>query len=699
MTTFPNYPAPGCIVEFLEGNAVNIAYVLEESSGKSRLLLPGRKETKLAANRILPWIGPQLSPGLNREEAVKALEEHRDIRESKTPSIPTLEIWELAQGEVTHASALWLAELMESAPDIDTVAAYGRALLNLKTHFRLQPPEFQVFDAETVEKRLAEQHVRAVREALIAGGSAFLRMLWDVACKKYPLDLNNEKMPAADVARRLENILFARVANPESQEDEALWQLLRKGLPDVQHLPLQLLTAWGKLPPHYNFWLDRADYEPGNAWWEGVKEEVGSLAGEAEKSTKDSFCDLPFISIDSPTTRDVDDAFHIAQKEDGGWSLVIALAAPASHWPFGSSLDKLIAHRATSVYLPEGNMHMLPENLGTDAYSLLAGQKRPAFLITVELDAQGNALACVPSLASVALAANLNYNDVQQVLQTDGYNPAAGKAAQFGEKLKLAHRLALARQKLRIDAGAVVMDRQEPEIILEESGDEPRVDIRMPEPAPDAQRLVAEMMIIASAAIADWAFSRNIPLLHRSQVVAIPREYAGTWTKPEDISRIMRALAPSALEVAAKPHAALALPRYAPITSPLRRYTDLVNEAQILHYLEHGGPRWNENELNVILDNLSPVLESVGHIQRYRPRYWKLLYFRQQGDKIWWNGVITEENENFINVSLPEYGLFVRGKRNMFDERAWPGQNIKLRLGKINPLYNEIQILETMSAE
>ena len=217
--------------------------------------------------------------------------------------------------------------------------------------------------------------------------------------------------------------------------------------------------------------------------------------------------------------------------------------------------------------------------------------------------------------------------------------------------------------------------------------------------APDAQLLVAEMMILASAAVAELAQKAGLPLLHRTQDVALPKEYAGVWTAPADMTRVMRALTPSALEVQPRPHAALGLPRYTPMTSPLRRYPDLVNEAQLVHFLRTGGPRWDTEALAALLQTLHPVLDAVGQVQRFRPRYWKLLYFRQQGDKIWWPGVITEENDVMVSVSLPEQGMFVRGKRRLFDERACPGMAVRLRLGKVQPLYNEMQILEAMTAE
>ena len=235
--------------------------------------------------------------------------------------------------------------------------------------------------------------------------------------------------------------------------------------------------------------------------------------------------------------------------------------------------------------------------------------------------------------------------------------------------------------------------------MLEGQGAQTRVSIEPGHETPDSQPLVAEMMILASAAVAQWAAEREIPMLHRTQDVALPREYAGVWKEPQDMTRIMRALIPSSLEVQARPHAALGLARYTPMTSPLRRYPDLINEAQLLHWLTHGTPRWDSEALSTLLVSLNAVLDAAGQVQRFRPRYWKLLYFRQQGDKVWWDGVVTEENDMFVNVSLPAQGMYVRGKRRMFDERTCPGMAVQVRIGRVHPLYNEIQILEAVSMD
>ncbi|MGE4312009.1 ribonuclease catalytic domain-containing protein [Desulfovibrio sp.] len=739
MSDCVRYPAPGCVVEYMEGNAVQIALITEEAGGRLRLLLPNRRETRLNASRLLPWLGPLHGADLGRDEAVRLLEQHKKCREDLASDVPVMDVWELAQGEVNVAPATWFAELFTSDPSADQVSAYGRALLACKSHFRFQPPDFQVFPADMVEKRLVEEKTRLEREALIAGGAAFLRMLWDVACRKRELPpppvegASSGEWPSADVAESLEEVLRSRMVDPEGQEFDALWRTLGKGLPDVPHLPLQLLVAWGKVPPHYNFWLDRAGFAPGDDWWTAHRDEVDALVHAAESGQMPDaalftpaaptpcMCDdaaasipaaapatsllfepgplpespLPFVSIDSASTRDVDDAFHV-QPTDDGYLLTLALACPALYWRFGGALDRAVLHRGTSIYLPEGDCHMLPEVLGTAAYSLLAGTPRPALCVEIPVDAHGRYGSCRTYLARVRLAANLTYRDSQAVLnaQSEGValpdNPAAAHAGQLSVGLELARK----RQSARIEDGAVVMDRPDPVISLEGEGADVRVHVGPDYCAPDAQMLVAEMMIVASAAVAHWARERGMAMLHRVQDVVLPREYAGVWSTPQDMTRIMRALTPSGLEVQARPHAALGLDRYTPVTSPLRRYPDLVNEAQVVHFLCTGQPRWSEDALVSLLHALSPALDGAGQVQRFRPRYWKLLFFRQQGDKVWWSGVITEENDAFVSVSLPDQGMFVRGRRKLFDDRAHPGLQVDVRIGKVHPLYNEIMILE-----
>ncbi|MBQ5727436.1 MAG: ribonuclease II, partial [Mailhella sp.] len=145
------YPGAGCIVEFMQGNEPQIAWVMEEQKGKVRLFLPNRRETTLSSARLLPWSGPSYPAAQSKDAMVEYLEKHGERRKRLAAEVAPVELWEMAQGELPKASAEWFAELGYTSPDTDTIAACGRALLSCKTHFRFQPPEFEIYDADTVE--------------------------------------------------------------------------------------------------------------------------------------------------------------------------------------------------------------------------------------------------------------------------------------------------------------------------------------------------------------------------------------------------------------------------------------------------------------------------------------------------------------------------------------------------------------------
>lgn len=687
---FVRYPGAGCVVEFMQGNAPQIAWVLEEQNGRLRLLLPNRRETALQAARILPWPGPAYEKDRTRDAALEILERHKRRRE--VANVDPLELWELAQGEVEQAPAQWFAELALSEPDMDAVAACGHALLRAKSHFKFNPPNFEVYPETVVAARLAEQEAARKREELVDKGGAFIRLLWDIHQKKSkasPAQAAETLEPS--VRERLRQTVLNRIADPETSEDEALWKLMIKGLPDDPFMALHLAQAWGLVPPHHNYWLDRAAYAPGDDWSAGHREtldELLRLAAEDEEA-EPTFPDRPIISIDAPTTRDVDDAFFIEKRTDGGWNVTVALACPAFRWPFGEKLDKAVFNRATSIYLPEATHHMLPESLGTGAYSLLAGKTRPSLLVECEVGPDGLVTACEPRLGYAKLAANLCYEDCEAAL--DG---AENPASPYVEQVRQALALAEAHRQRRIEKGAVIIERPDQIIRLEGEGEDVAVFLEEDAPAPKAHLLVSELMVLTNAALAEWAKARGVALLHRTQDVAIPKEFAGIWTTPPDIARVVKALAPAVLETSPRPHAGLGEAAYAPSSSPLRRYPDMINETQIISTLRDGAPRWSKEELDALLPLLNARLDAAGQVQRFRPRYWKLLYFRQQADR-WWPAVITDENDAFVTVNLPREQMVVRARRQFFGERTHPGQELEIRLGKVHPLHNDFQLVET----
>ncbi len=684
------------LIEFLQDSSLHIACVLETQNGKLRILLPNRREQTLQENRVLPWSGPNIPHSDSKDEIIKIINSHLETRKEIAASIETRDIWDMTQGEVEKADIIWLSELLMSQPDVDTVAGIARALLQDKIHFRFAPPKFEIYPSALIEARTKAEEQKKSQERFVDSGMNWFKTLFD--CRQA-----NKSLPPcsldADIQEKLKQLLLTRIAdkNFDSKEDETLWRETIKAIPEDSFAPLLLATTWQIIPEHFNYWLERAEYAVSEEWHASYKNEVQELIEKAHNDTSD-LLDIPFISIDGEKTKDIDDAFFLERKEDY-WEVHLALACPAAFWQFDSPLDKCISQRGTSIYLPEATYHMLPDELGVDVYSLLEACVRPALVVKLHIDFNGEILLCEPIRARVKLAQNLCYAHVERVLNEE---ENSANLSMFRE----AHALSQKLLDKRLANNAVIIERPDPQFILEYEENLPsyyenvRVRLEEPHPTPQSQLLVSELMIAVNNAIAIWANERNIPLLHRTQDIALPKEYAGIWSRPEDIARITRSLSSANLEIQARPHVGMGLSMYAPITSPLRRYGDLINEATILHYLETQNPLFSKEVLQNKLFSLSTDLELVSQVQRMRPRYWKLLYCKQQsrkaleeGNDYIWEGIITEEYEHFFSVSLPKEQLFLRAKRHFFPDKTRIGQKILVRLGKINPLRNEIQII------
>ena len=172
------YAGPGCLVEYMQGNQAQVAWVLEEASGRLRLYTLTKREEKMALSRVLPWMGPRYDGARDRSEILEILTACQAKREAAAKAIDPLELWELSQGEVREESAEWFAGLVGEHPDVDAVAAMGRALLGCKTHFKFHPPKFEIFPAELVERRMVEAAQAEEREKVVVAGQTFFKELW-----------------------------------------------------------------------------------------------------------------------------------------------------------------------------------------------------------------------------------------------------------------------------------------------------------------------------------------------------------------------------------------------------------------------------------------------------------------------------------------------------------------------------------------
>ncbi len=670
---------PGSVVEFMHGDQPQLAYVLEEASGKLRLWTINKREMKMPSMRLLPWFGPVGNPDANKQEIQDILNTHQEKRGEIQAGLNVMELWELAQGELENAPLSWFAGLLWEEPDADQIAALGRAMLSTKTHFKFRPPNFEIWSAEKVELKMRQKAEEKEREAITSTGQTVLKELWAAFNQG-----RKPKLPVLEdeLAEGLRLILRRKIGETLDETERKIWTAISKGLPDVPHLPLLLAQAWGVVLPHHNYLLDEAEYDWGNEWSESFSNEIGEIRNTFSNQEQDSESN-DFISIDAITTKDIDDAFRI-EKDGSDYILSIALARPDAHWEFGSPLDKAVAARATSIYLPEGTAHMMPEQFGTGLYSLIAGENRPTMIADFRLDSEGNLLTVTPRMAWITIKANVTYEDADAAIK-DGTD----------ESLVIAHNLAEKRIARRIEAGSCVIRKPEPVVTVEGEGAQSQVEISLKEASPRSELVISEFMILANSGLALWAKENGVPLLHRTQDIALPQESAGIFTEPAAIMRAVKLLMPPILETAAKRHAALAVPAYAPITSPLRRYTDFINMAQVCTYLESGEPRMNKDDLDILATHLGLRVKSVGAVQRFRPRYWKLVYLAKRR-KQFQSAVLVDDNGPMATLAMPHIQVNVRAPKKLLGDKLYPGQQFQINFTKVDPLTNEIKIGEAL---
>ena len=677
------YVAPGNIVEFMHGNQPQLAFVMEEQSGKLKLYTINKRETKMPAARVLPWTGPQYSADSTRQEMLDLMLSHQEKRGEIQAGLDIMEIWELSQGELEKAPLSWFAGLLWEAPDSDQISAMGRAMLAAKTHFKFQPPEFIIYTEEKVEQRLQQQSEEKQYEEAMAAGQELFKKIW--TARESGSTISKDQIPAMsdETIEFLKAFLHDRIAGTNDEKSHKMWIALKKGLPDHPHLALVLAQGWGIVYQHHNFLFDEANYTHDDSWAADHTEEIARLVNAVETKAAEPY-PLPMRSIDSATTRDIDDAFNLKKNSDGGYTLTIALARPCMDWDFGGKLDQAVLNRGTSIYLPEGTSHMLPEELGIGAFSLFSGEVRPALITTFELDSTGDLISVSPKTGWVKITDNSTYVAVEQMLE-DGTDEEMALAFELSEKL-------ISR---RIKNGAVVIRKPEPEISLTGWPEKVSVNISSKNDTTKADQIISEFMILANSGLGRFAEEHDFPLLYRTQDIVLPSDLSGIVTQPHEIYKRVRHMAPPQMETTPKKHATLAVKGYSPISSPLRRYADFINMAQMCTYLQTEHPLWTNDELTALAETLQTRLQAVVKIQRFRPRYWKLLYLAQN-KKQWQSAAVVDDNGPLTSLAMPEIQINVRVPRPMLGDKLYPGQLFQIRFNKIDPLTNEIRVVEAL---
>ena len=419
----------------------------------------------------------------------------------------------------------------------------------------------------------------------------------------------------------------------------------------------RLLLACGALASSYDFHYNRFLFEhfPEGTAFPAIEPPVLPTALPR--------AEVAAFSIDDASTTEIDDAFSVTPRAEGGWRIGIHIAAPALGFARGSTLDAVARRRLSTVYMPGNKITMLPDEI-VQTFTLGEGRDCPAVSLYLDIT-PGLAIVGEESRVElVPIVANLRHHDIEPVFNDDTVHNG-GPDFQWKRELTLLWDLATvleagrgkaAGNEDRIDFGFSVD-------WTEETADGPgRVSIGRRLRGSPMDKLVAELMIHANMTWGKLLDTSGIPGLYRAQGGGKVR-----------------------MTTVAAPHEGLGVDCYAWSSSPLRRYVDLVNQWQIISVLQGTPPAFapKSAELMAAMRDFELTYAEYAEFQRGMERYWCLRWLRQHG-----RGEVeaTVLRENVVR--LAEIPLVIRVPSMPLQ---MPGSRVKLVVERTDLLDVEVE--------
>ncbi|GBO53110.1 exoribonuclease II [Pseudanabaena sp. lw0831] len=396
---------------------------------------------------------------------------------------------------------------------------------------------------------------------------------------------------------------------------------------------------------------------------------------------------LHVYTIDDISTTEIDDGLSIETLADGSKRIWVHIADPTRWLDPESALDKDARKRGTSVYLPTGVIPMFPMELATGPMSLIESKVCHAISFAVDLDAVG-AIANYEIVASLVKPNyRLTYEDVEEMLQL-GVEDDLERLADF----------ARLRKKWRVEQGAIEIHLPDTSVKVD-SKDGDRLTLELMEDT-FSRQLVAEMMILAGEVAAKFAQTNNIPIPYRYQeqpelppldtLMQLPsgpvREFA-----------ICRCMTKGSLGLYASRHSGLGLDAYAQVTSPIRRYSDLLAHWQIKAFLLEEPLPFTAEMLTAILQAIEPAIWDANQVEKQSVRYWSLEYLRRNKDVVWEALMLDwlRENEKLALVLIEDLGLKLPMR---ITRQIQVGDNLRIKTGEVDPRKDIIYFLEAQQS-
>lgn len=386
----------------------------------------------------------------------------------------------------------------------------------------------------------------------------------------------------------------------------------------------------------------------------GAKLDVDDALNSGYRDLRNRF----IFTIDPDDAKDFDDAVSFEPVNGAGgacWRLGVHIADVGHYVPWGSSIDLDARRRATSVYLVDRVIPMLPEELSNDLCSLRPHVERRTMTVDMYLDESGKVLSSDLYPAVIRSAARLTYAQALELLQNDDgcvSTPALSLApaevvqqsVELASRIRELSRVACLRDDMRRAAGGIDFDTVEARVRLDSAGVPVDIDMRRKTPA---TQLIEEAMILANETVARFLRDRDWPCVYRVHeqpaceslegLVPIFQEYpwfkrvnqalfiagephavaaavAGAKGRPEEelvTMLALRAMMRAVYQPEYAPHYGLASEAYCHFTSPIRRYPDLVVHRMLKAALSKRPEKFDQE-----VSNLAWISEHASEMER-----------------------------------------------------------------------------------
>ena len=493
-----------------------------------------------------------------------------------------IETWELLQSDDSTASSpISLADLSEYARGsftADESWAFYNALLN-NPHFSLSQdelkngniifiPRSQAEIDEINQKKYEKEHEEEIRAEFIKRVKA--RKLDLPSDARFMGEVEAYALCKTDKCRVLKEAGIAQT--PENAHrlliDTGIWDYTKNPYP----------TRFG-----FSF--------------ESAKEQLGPMPQE-ERMEVPGFA----YAIDSEHSTDPDDAVAF----DGEY-LWVHIADPASSVLPDSSIDIAARGRGTTLYIPEGASRMLAESCLED-YAL--GLKNPSSALSfrIKVDEQSQIEDC-QVFKTLVNVKRLTYKLAEEQKESP--------------ELKPLFEIARKNRARREANGAVTI--QMPEVSISVDKETKKVSIE-PDQRYESNDMIAELMIMAGEGAARFAFKNQIPFMFVSQEAPefpakLPEGWAGQFARIKCMRKRSVGITPA-------PHAGLGLSFYSQVTSPLRRYGDLISHQQLRAFIEGRRLIQKDDMLEKVSAGDAASLDAR-KVSRLSEMHWKLVYLKQ----------------------------------------------------------------------